>query len=202
MLNFLVKRLDNFKFSTAELLEYYNAVEKNFEHLRWHAKGTVVDNAEHSVSDLSGWAVQSNFKDPSGVICPYDIVVLRDQDLIDESSNYQNKTKIAFGFAEKIINTVSYASMLSIVDHPPTTALKEHRDYDIFLKVHIPIRTNPDSYFIFGEEKFVLEVGHAYLINTTELHKTDNQGSTARTHMIFRIPMDQVENFLATEFVL
>lgn len=202
MFNFLVKKLDNFKFSTDELIDYYNSVETDYDHLRWKAKGTVVDNVEHSVSQLSGWAIQTNFKNPIGVICPYDIVVLRDDDLIDESSNYQKKTKLAFGIAEKIIEAVPYASMMSIVDHPPTTALKEHKDYDIFLKVHIPIRTNDQSYFIFGEEKFVLEVGSAYLINTTELHKTDNQGSTSRTHMIFRIPIEQINNFLSAEFTI
>lgn len=200
MFDFLVKKLDNFKFSTDELIDYYNNVEKNYNHLRWFAKGTIVDNAEHSVSQLSGWAIQTNFKDPTGIICPYDIVVLRNPDMIDESSNYQKKTNLAFGFSEKIISAVPYASMMSIVDHPPTTALKEHKDYDIFLKVHIPIRTNDQSYFIFGEHKFVLEVGSAYLINTTELHKTDNQGNSPRTHMIFRIPIDQVNNFLESEF--
>ena len=199
MFDFLIKKLDNFKFSTSELLAYYSQVENNFNDLRWHAKGTLVDNEEHSVSKLSGWAVQSNHKEPQGALCPYDIVVLRDSELIDESSNYQNHTKLVFGFAEKIINAVPYANMMSIACHPPSTMLKEHVDYDIFLKVHLPIKFNPKSYFMLGEEKFVLKVGEAYLINTTIPHSTNNMGDTERTHLIFRIPVEQVEHFLATE---
>lgn len=199
MFDFLIKKLDNFKFSIDELLKYYESVEKNFEDLRWYAAGTLVDNNEHSVNKLSGWAVQSNYKVPKGRLCPYDIVVLRDQDLIEENSKYQNKTQLVYGFAEKIINFVPYANMMSIAVHPPATRLKEHIDYDKFLKVHLPIKSNSESCFILGDQKFVLEVGNAYLINTMIMHKTDNLGTTERTHLIFRIPVEQVENFLSSK---
>jgi len=69
-------------------------------------------------------------------------------------------------------------------------------------KLHIPLKTNPNAYFTFGENRerrYNLEVGKAYLINTNISHGTENLGDTSRSHLLSRVDSEFLEKFVMIE---
>ena len=191
-LNFKVIKLENFKFSYDELLAYYEQVVKNYQHLKWTLDSTV-DSKNHDVTGIYGWAIQSNLLDPAKPCPPYDIK----HDLeIHPNDDFKVPTELIFGFAKKIIDTLPDCRQTVIGGHPPGTDIKLHLDNEIYLKIHIPIKTNDQSFFYFENEKFNLEEGNAYLINTEMLHGTCNYGESDRVHLLFKIPASQGLEFI------
>jgi hypothetical protein len=59
-----------------------------------------------------------------------------------------------------------------------------HKDWS--KRLHIPIITSKDSYFLFQNplELAQLEENHAYVVDTTRVHTAINTGSCARVHLI------------------
>jgi hypothetical protein len=192
MLNFKIKLLDNVVFDQNELISYYDKIDKDYQHMKW-TPGNNIDTKTHSVNEMYSWAVQSNLKDPTKPCPPYHIDAGEE---ISEADNCQTPTELIFGFGKKIIDTFPEVRQLGISGHPPNTKIDLHPDNDEFLKIHIPIITNPDAWFLYEDEKFNMQVGNAYLVNTTILHGTYNQGSTDRIHMIFKFPIAQLETIL------
>lgn len=52
-------------------------------------------------------------------------------------------------------------------------------------RIHVPLTTNDESRFIVGGEHHHMEVGAAYLVNTTVEHSVRNDGSTPRIHLMW-----------------
>ena len=52
-------------------------------------------------------------------------------------------------------------------------------------KIHIPIRTNPRTFFYVNKKPFHLERGNVYEVNNRTTHSVQNNGKTARIHLIF-----------------
>jgi hypothetical protein len=197
-MNFKVKKLSNIKFDMQELIEYYNVVVSEFEQLRWTVPGEV-DTKTHSVSNMYSWAIQSNLKDSTIPCPPYHIDGI---DNVIDSDRFNVPTALIFGFAEKLIKTFPTVRQTSIAGHPPGTKIDLHPDNDKFLKIHIPIVTNPNAWFCFEDEKFNLEVGSAYMINTSILHGTDNLGTTDRIHLIFKFLASDIDTILTTDYTI
>lgn len=197
-MNFKIKKLDNIKFSHKELVEYYETIKKDYQHLRWDSS-MINDHKEHKVNQLYSWAVQSNLKDPNKPCAPYHIDA---SDAVDPNDNFNIPTDLVFGFGQKIIETFPNIRQTVISGHPPGTRINFHVDNDEFVKIHIPIYTNDKSYFDFENERFLLEEGSAYLINTSIVHGTENLGTTDRVHLIFKIKMSDVENILNNDWIL
>jgi hypothetical protein len=197
-MDFKVKRLSNVQFDPAELIEYYNSVKKLFPQMMWTVPKTI-DTKTHRVANMYSWAIQSNLKDSTIPCPPYHI---DDVDGILESDDFSMPTKMIFGFAEKLINTFPNVRQTAIAGHPPGTRIDLHPDNDEFLKIHIPIETNPDAWFFFEDEKFNLEVGSAYMINTAIPHGTDNLGITDRVHLLFKFPLSVASTILTTNYII
>jgi hypothetical protein len=198
MLDFKVKRLDNIKFAHHELLAYYEKVRDKYQHLKWTVDSSI-DTKNHKANNMYSWAIQSNLKDPNKPCPPYHIK--HDDDVI-ESDTFDVETVLNFGFGKKILDTFSDVRQTVIAAHPPGTSIDLHIDNPKFIKVHIPIITNDKSYFQFEGENINLEVGHAYLINTTIPHGTLNEGDTDRIHLIFKIPTTFIDELLNNEYIL
>ena len=194
MFDFDVKELPNIKFSHSMLLEYYNEVKANFQHLKWTPDNRV---SEHNVKKLYSWAIQSNLKDVSKPCPPYNIK--HDNEVI---GSFDNLTDLVFGFGQLVVDCFPDVRQTVISVHPSTTEIKQHIDNDEFFKIHIPIETNSKSCFVFGDKKYNLEVGKAYFINTKNKHGTINNGNTDRAHLIFKIPHCHAEKILNEEFIL
>lgn len=193
-LNFDVKELPNIKFSINQITDYYNKV-KEFNDLKWSPKN--IETLDHNVSSLYSWAIQSNLKDSSKPCPPYDIK--HDNTVL---GTFDNPTDLVFGFGKILIDAIPNIRQTVISAHPPGTVIQQHIDNTEFVKVHIPIISNPKSFFCFGNNNYNLEIGKAYIINTTRPHGTDNQGNTDRVHLIFKIPVESIDEVMNNEWVL
>jgi hypothetical protein len=196
MLDFKVKKLDNIKFNYNELVDYYETVQKEYQHLKWSV-GSNVDVKAHDVTKMYSWAIQTNLKDPTIPCPPYHI---DDGNERIPNDDFSQATEMLFGVAKRLVSTLPYVRQTAIVAHPPGTRLGLHPDNDQFLKIHIPIKTNNRALFVFEDETFNLKEGSAYMINTTLLHGTDNQGDTDRVHLIFKFPITVAATILTTEY--
>jgi quercetin dioxygenase-like cupin family protein len=198
-LNFKIKKLDNVKFNHKDLLHYYNQIVEKFPHLKWMPSGTT-ETLDHNVDNTYSWAIQSNYTDTNIPCPPYHIDTT--SEFVDPENKFSNPTKLVFGFGKKIVDTFPEVRQTGIVGHPPGTKIQLHPDNDEFLKIHIPIITNPDSWFFFEDEKINMEVGSAYLVNTIIPHGTINNGDTDRIHLICKFPTHLVDEILNNEWVL
>lgn len=197
-LDFKIKKLDNLKFSYNELVEYYETVAVNYPQLKWTLPAEM-NMKTHRVADMYSWAIQSNLKDPTKPCSPYHIDVGEE---ICESDDFKVPTALVFGIAKRLLDTLPDIRQLGISGHPPGTYIDLHPDNDEFLKIHIPIKTNKDAWFFFEAEKFNMEVGSAYMVNTVESHGTDNQGDTDRIHLIFKFPMSVAATIMNTDYTI
>ena len=195
-LDFKVKKLENLKFSHQELVEYYNTIVRDFDHMKWTLPQGM-NTKTHRVADMYSWAIQSNLKDPTKPCPPYHIDA--GEELCD-NNDCKVPTAMIFGIAERIIKALPDVRQLGIAGHPPGTFIDIHPDNDEFLKIHIPIKTNPNAWFFFEDERFNMEEGSAYIVNTVAPHGTDNQGDTDRVHLIFKFPISVAETIINTEY--
>lgn len=198
MINFKIKKLDNIKFDHAELVNYYQTIQEQYQHMKWTV-GKNVDSKDHSVNSMYSWAIQTNLKDPTIPCPPYHI---EDGHERVPGDDFSLATEMLFGFAEKLVKTLPSIRQTAIAAHPPGTRINLHPDNDKFLKIHIPIRTNSRALFVFEDESFNLEEGSAYMINTTLLHGTDNQGDTDRIHLLFKFPIEVAETILNGDYTI
>lgn len=186
-MNFLIKEL-NIKFNFNELLDYVATIERDYQNLKWTPSDenlkSIVDYEKHKYQGLYGWGIQSNLDDLTQPCPPYDVHK-------NSSSTYRD-TELMFGFAAKIKQLFPFMRQLGIAGHPPGVSIAEHIDNVEYVKIHIPITSNPESYFMFYNYKFVMEPEKMYLVNTTEVHSTSNLGNSDRVHMILKLPTSLV----------
>lgn len=109
-------------------------------------------------------------------------------------------TKFNFGYLTELIELLGVDALkqLVIVTHNAGMTIGQHVDRKDPLKLHIPIITNEDAYFLFGEEKercYHMKVGKIYVLNTGNHHGTTNPSGT-RTHMISRIGKSNIQHVL------
>ena len=77
----------------------------------------------------------------------------------------------------------------------PGTKIPEHWDsmesFRVSHRIHVPIITNDEVYFMVNGERVIMEVGKAYEINNRELHSVENKGNTDRVHLLFDLYIPQ-----------
>lgn len=183
--NFLVKPLD-IEFDLDRALDYLHTLESKFIHLRWNADDNLnsVNDAElqDNIAGVYGWGIQSNLANLSEPCPPYNIHK-------DRTKEYRN-TPLVFGFAEWLLEKFPNARQMSIAAHPPGTKIRTHTDTDTWFKIHIPLISTDNSYFIFDNQQFAMKPGKMYLVNTAVPHSTSNDGDITRIHLFFKIPAD------------
>jgi hypothetical protein len=184
--DFLIKELD-ISFNHKELIEYVEILEKDFQHLKWMPTEenlkTIKDYEKHNYTGLYGWSIQSNLEDLTIPCPPYDVH--------KNGSTVYRDTELMFGFVLKLKQLFPGIRQLGITAHPANVRIAEHIDNTEYIKIHIPVTSNPQSYFTFGDKQFVMEPGKMYLVNTTETHATNNLGDSVRIHMLFKVPTEQ-----------
>jgi hypothetical protein len=55
---------------------------------------------------------------------------------------------------------------------------------------------------LFGDKKYVLEVGKAYIVNTKRNHATDNQGTLDRVHLHFKVHISRILQIIQTRYTI
>lgn len=78
-----------------------------------------------------------------------------------------------------------------IISMKPNSRIRTHKDRgDLFYlmrRFHIPLKTNPETFFIVDEEKFFLEEGHIYELNNSRYHGVRNESNKYRIHLIIDV---------------
>lgn len=94
---------------------------------------------------------------------------------------------------QKAVKNYSYKNgvfpRIMLAKLPPSCFIAPHTDGDytghIPHKIHIPLFTNEQSFFFFGNERFHFREGFAYEVNNGLKHSAVNGGTTDRIHLIF-----------------
>jgi len=209
-LDFNIKKLDNFKFDQYELLEYFNILERDYQHLKWSFDTKYqLDTKNHRIQNLYSYQMQSNFKDNSIPHPPYHVKPdigwrNKDNDIIEllDDDGFNNSTDCMFGITERIYKLLPNIRQMGISVHPPGTFIDLHIDTIDFIKVHIPIVTNEHALFCYEDIDYKLEVGNAYIVNTMNKHGTINNGTTNRAHLIFKINVEDIDYLLDNKIVI
>ena len=110
-------------------------------------------------------------------------------------------SKFNFGYLTVLLDLLGFDALrqLVMVQHNPGMTIGQHIDRKDPLKLHIPVVTNPDAFFVFGpnkERSYHLKVGKVYILNTGYHHGTVNP-TGVRTHLISRITKDHVNHVLS-----
>jgi hypothetical protein len=109
--------------------------------------------------------------------------------------------KFKFGYLIDLINILGVDALqqLVMVTHNPGMTIGQHIDRKDPLKLHIPIITNNNAFFLFGKNKersYHMKVGKVYVLNTGIYHGTINP-TGVRTHFITRIKKDHLMNVIS-----
>lgn len=72
---------------------------------------------------------------------------------------------------------------------PPGAVMNTHTDHecgyeDGIFRVHVPIITNDEVYFILNDERVVMQAGEAWYTNVNLPHSVANKGETHRVHLV------------------
>jgi hypothetical protein len=101
------------------------------------------------------------------------------QPVLDEVIKYYDRYEEAF------INKAMLTNMA------PGTTIPRHWDKGACFakshRIHVPILTNDEVYFIVDEERCLMEVGKAYELNNVKLHSVENNGNSDRVHLLFDV---------------
>lgn len=100
-------------------------------------------------------------------------------------------TKFRFGYFEQMINILGIDAFRQaiITTHYPGMYIRQHIDSKV-LKMHVPVETNKNAIFYFGENKersYHMQFGKAYILNTGDWHGTANESTFERSHIITRV---------------
>lgn len=95
---------------------------------------------------------------------------------------------VAAVMSEHFPDATSYQRMLSVV--MPGHHIDPHVDQHVpgwLCRVHVPLRTNPRSWFVIEGERHNLYEGSAYRFNTQLEHEVFNDGDSPRIHLMFDV---------------
>ena len=67
--------------------------------------------------------------------------------------------------------------------------IRTHRDYELGfedgeVRLHIPVRTNPDLFFVLDGRRVIMREGEVWYNNLNLPHSVENRGSTDRIHLV------------------
>lgn len=108
--------------------------------------------------------------------------------------------KLYFGYFKKLVDDLGKDAFRQaiVTRHHPGMYIRQHRDSKV-LKLHIPIESDSNSYFHFGENKerkYHMKPGKVYILNTGDWHGTSNDTEVYRSHIITRVTDDHIMNVI------
>lgn len=108
--------------------------------------------------------------------------------------------KMNFGYFKDLVEDVGFDAFRQaiVTRHYPRMYIRQHIDSKV-LKLHVPIESDPNAYFHFGENKerkYHMKEGKMYILNTGDWHGTTNDTDKDRSHIITRIKEDYILNVI------
>ncbi len=78
----------------------------------------------------------------------------------------------------------------------PGSGIKPHSDeglnfFDGFVRLHIPIQTNPDIEFIVAGEKLEMKEGECWFADFNQIHSVYNHGDIDRLHLVIDMKVNE-----------
>ena len=191
-----------FKVDVEKLLSWYSDLEENFSdwkfivgdnHHIW--KERIVDPkgiTGHYLPDANAYYTLCWNSDEPGPK-PFEQGQAKDQ-YKDDDNDLLNPRKCFRGYVLDIVQNLPCRSKKWLVTiHKPETKLITHQDATDKIRLHIPIQTNDNSNWIIDNETFHMDVGWAYLVNTTLPHSVENKGQTDRIHVYGKIWTEDIQ---------
>lgn len=166
--------------------EYYHTLVENYQHRKWECP--------LGDKNISGWSIHVL----NGVTDSYGFYKLNSEPLGVE--NYY-RSEICFGWAEEILNLFPYGYRAGVGVSPAGTVVPKHVDenWKDMMRLHIPIYTNKDYVWHTNEPDLHMEAGSVYLVDTSNIHGTVNNGTTERVHLGMNIPrtnFDDIKKYM------
>lgn len=159
--------------------KYYSELEENFQHLMW--------TAPVGATSLKGWSIHG-IKGKQGLY-PF-------MEEGNEPIGLENyfETELVFGWAKDILTMFPYGYRAAIGESPAGTVIPPHSDPTgpYMLRLQIPIYTNEECIWTTADGDINLEVGNAYIVDTSYTHATRNFGKTRRVHFAMCIPRENL----------
>ena len=104
----------------------------------------------------------------------------------DFEKNMKILEQYRFGYFNQLLEELGQDTFAwsRITVHDAGATIDPHNDGFGTIRLHIPITTNDQAWFNWGDRQYNFVPGKVYLINTHADHYTSNQGTTERTHII------------------
>ena len=186
-----------FDVDVGKIIDWYEDLETNWQDWKFihgkHAKKMwkmdICDptgKTGHILPDDSAWYILCQNSDKPGPFPPEQSVA--HPDYKDDDNDELNPRKNFYGYGLDIVENLSFKSKKWMVTiHTPGTKLITHQDSPDKFRVHIPIETNDESFWIIDGEEFHMKPGKVYLVNTSLPHSVENKGDTNRIHLYGKV---------------
>jgi hypothetical protein len=196
----------NFQVDVEKLKDWYYAVQASFPNLRFNVgmmkqfckddqtqivlqnfKSKNLEEVSNIHSYGMSWPVETDLPIPPKFACRQDLYPEAYDPNFEENLRIMSRYK--FGYFKDLLEMLGEKTLDwgRITIHEPNAAIENHTDGPTTIRLHIPIVTNQQAYFCWGEQKerkYVFQPGSVYLINTSIVHSTINEGATERAHII------------------
>ena len=181
----------NFDIDLEKLHSWYYEVIQQFPNLKFNSSMThLITNIDVVTEGVNcwgmSWPVEQDLPIPPKYAARPDLYP--ETTVTDEEFGPKMKImeRYKFGYFNELLNklgedTFSYAR---IAAHEPGAVIHPHTDGAHTIRLHIPIITNDEALFCWGDKKYNFKPGCVYLINTAPEHSTINNGDTTRAHII------------------
>lgn len=155
------------------------------------------------VGDISGWTLVWPIErdDPIPSQVHIDKKFFPELDQYNLYHDGKLMSRYNFGYMTSLLEQLTIKSLRQgiVTKHPKGLVTLTHVDGER-KKLHIPLRTNPNAIFHFGENgerEYNFEVGSMYLINPAIPHGTYNTGEEDRYHLISRMDIGYINTVLS-----
>mgnify|MGYP002632252723 CR=1 FL=1 len=177
-----------------KLRTWYYEVDQKFPNLKFsfaltdytlpNTKQSILHGGIHSFG--MAWPVDQDLPIPPRYAARPDLYpeTLMTEDEFGAQMKVMEKYK--FGYFKELLDTLGEDtfSWSRITVHDPASKIDPHIDGARTIRLHIPIITNDEAWFGWGDKKYIFTPGKVYLINTSKEHYTVNEGNTTRAHII------------------
>lgn len=173
----------------ALLKEMYECLSTKFQHRKYVVEADIENHSKMNVGEWNfgkafGWALQTWVEDKKNPLPFLNIM----NGAFEDMSN----TEMFQCLPEEILTMYPGSWEHCVSCHPQGVRVGCHKDTGKFYKIHIPINSPKNSYWIYGNNRKEINLleGHSYLVNVNLLHGTINRDADTRIHLIFKIPYD------------
>jgi hypothetical protein len=210
----------NLKVDKDKIQNYYEEVESKLSHLffdfsyKQYLNDEVIslykekNQVSNYVGNIGAWTVSWPIERDIPIPGQYQANLNIYPELLNCDFYYDSKplSYYKFGYMNSLLEKLTERALrqMLISKHPPGLYVLPHVDSKS-IKMHLPLKTNSNAYFYFGEyeeHKYYMEVGKIYLINPSITHGTKNDSPYSRTHLLSRVDNDYVLDLLKMDGII